>query len=235
MYDLIIIGGGPAAIAAGVYAARKKIKLLLITDGWGGQSIVSADIRNFIGTKSISGFDWAQMLESHLRDQEDIAIIDDDKAAKVEEKGKGFMVITEQGKLFETRYILVCSGSRRRKINVPGEKEFDGKGVAYCSTCDAPLFKDKVVAVLGGGNAGLEAAIDLLPYAAKIYLMEYAEVLRGDPVTREKVQQSDKVEIITMAQTIDIAGDKTVTGLNYKDRKTGELKNLHFGGVFVEI
>lgn len=222
-------------MAAGVYAARKKIKTLLLTDTFGGQSVVSANIQNWIGTKSVSGFDFAKMLEEQLRAQEDIEILDSETAAATEKTSSGFRVKTKTDKELEAKYLLVVSGSRRKKLNVPGEKELDGKGVSYCSTCDAPLFKNKEVAVVGGGNAGLEAVIDLLPYASKIYLLEYAEVLRADEVTQQKIKTNSKVEIIVMAETLEILGKDSVTGLRYKDRKTGEPKELSLGGVFVEI
>lgn len=235
MQDLLIIGGGPGGVAAGVYAARKKIKTTLITDTFGGQSLVSADVQNWIGTKSVSGFDLGHMLEEHLRAQEDIEIIDDDLVAGVEEISGGFRVTSEKGKIIEAQYLLLSSGSRRRKLGVPGEKEFDGKGVAYCSTCDAPLFKDKVIAIVGGGNAGLEAVLDSLPYASKIYLLEYNDALRGDAVTQDKIKKSPKVEVILMAETKEILGDKFVTGISYMDRTNTALKKLDVGGVFVEI
>lgn len=235
MYELIIIGGGPGGVAAGVYAARKKIKVALITDSFGGQSLVSADVRNWIGTKSVSGFDLAQMLESHLRDQADIDIFDDEKVLGVEKSPTGFAVKTESGKSYETKYLLTTAGSRRRRLGIPGEDKHEGRGVAYCSICDAPLFGDKVVAVVGGGNAGLEAVIDLLPYAAKIYLLEYSESLKGDPVTQEKIKSNPKVEIMTMIQTLEILGDQTVIALKYLDRKSNETKELPIEGIFVEI
>lgn len=236
MYDLVVIGGGPGGVAAGVYAARKKIKTVLIAEEWGGQSLVSADIQNWIGTKSVSGFDLARMLEEHVRAQEGIEIVDGDLVTAVEKlPTNSFKVSTRNGKVFETKYLLVCSGSRRRKLGVPGEKELDGKGVAYCSTCDAPIFSGKTVAVVGGGNAGLEAVVDLLPYASKIYLLEYGEALKGDPITQEKIKKDPKVQILTMAETLQILGDQFVTGLKYKDRKTNEEKTLEIQGVFVEI
>ncbi|MDP2598544.1 MAG: FAD-dependent oxidoreductase [Candidatus Liptonbacteria bacterium] len=236
MYDLIIVGGGPGGVAAGVYAARKKIKTLLITDGFGGQSLVSADIQNWIGTKSVSGFDLGQMLEGHLREHsESVEIMDNDIVEKVGKKDDGFVVLTRKGKKFETRYALLVSGSRRKKLGVPGEKEFDGKGVHYCSICDAPLFKDKIVAVIGGGNAGLESVIDLLPYASKIYLMVRSDVLKGDAVTQEKVKAHNNVEIIYGALAQEIIGKDFVNGLRYKDVKTAEIKELKLDGVFVEI
>ncbi len=235
MYELIIIGGGPGGVAAGIYAARKKMKTLLITDSFGGQSLVSADVQNWIGTKSVSGFDLGKMFEEHLRAQEDIEIIDSDLVLKVEKMENGFRVTTESGKTLNAKFILVATGSRRKKLGIPGEKELDGKGVAYCSTCDAPLFKGKVVAVVGGGNAGLEAVLDLIPYASKIYLLEYGEILRGDPVTQEKIKKDPKVEILVMAQSTEIVGSQIVTALRYTDRQSNEAKELAVEGVFVEI
>ena len=236
MYDVIIIGGGPAAVGAGVYVARKKLKTLLITGEFGGQSIVSADIHNWIGTKSISGMDLAKNLEEHVRNYpEEVEIKSPELVTSVQKKNGGFVVETNKGGTYETRAVIVTSGARRRKLGIPGEKEFDGKGVAYCSTCDAPLFNGKDVAVVGGGNAGLEAVVDLFPYANKIYLMEYADALKGDPITQEKVKNSEKVTVIFNAETKEVRGEKFVTGFVYKDRISGEEKTLSVGGIFVEI
>lgn len=222
-------------MAAGVYAARKKIKLALVLETFGGQSLVSADIQNWIGTKSVPGFEWAKMLEEHVRAQEDIEIIEGERVNSVTKSDKGFLVTTEGGKEFETKTVLVTAGSMRKKLGIPGEAQFDGKGVVYCSTCDAPLFGGKTVAVIGGGNAGLEAVIDLFPYAEKIYLLEYSGELKGDPITQEKIRSNKKVEIILNAKTMEIVGEGFVTGLKYEDRSTGKTKELALGGVFVEI
>lgn len=223
-------------MAAGVYAARKKIKTLLITESFGGQSMVSTDIQNWIGTKSISGFDLAKQLEEHLRAQESIEIRSPELVKTVKEKEGGFIVETEKGNTFETKTIILTSGSRRKKLNIPGEAEFEGKGVVYCSTCDAPLFSGKTVAVVGGGNAGLEAVVDLFPYAEKIYLLEYGNTLKGDPVTQERVKNGSKpVEIIFNAQTEAVVGEKFVSGLRYKDHVSGATRELALDGVFVEI
>lgn len=235
VYDLIIIGGGPGGVAAGVYAARKKMKVALIAGDFGGQSVVSAGIENWIGTKSVSGLDFAKMLEEHLRAQEDIEIIHPDLVEKVEKIADGFKVSTKKGKNLETKAILVTTGSERKKIKVPGEKEFDAKGVSYCSTCDAPIFKGKTTAVIGGGNAGLEAVIDLLSYSPKIYLLEYGDKLKGDAVTQEKLKSDKRVEIILNAKTAEFFGDKFLKGLKYEDKKTGTTKELEVEGVFVEI
>ncbi len=242
MYELIIIGGGPGGVAAGIYAARKKIKTLLITDSFGGQSLNSADIQNWIGTKSLSGYDLAKALEEHLRAQSDIDIVDDDLVTGVSKKngaqpgaGQGFSLTTRNGKTYEAKYILLTSGSSRKKIGVPGEKELEGHGVVYCTTCDAPLFGDKVVTVVGGGNSALEGVIDLLPYASKIYLMVRSEVLKGDPVTQEKVKAHDKVKILWNTTIQEVRGTDKVTGVRIKDTKTGEEKEMALDGVFVEI
>ena len=212
MYELIIVGGGPGGAAAGIYAARKKIKTLLITETFGGQSEVSNDIQNWIGTKFVTGFDFAKMLEEHLRAQDGIEILDGDKVNKVEKVGEGFKVLTESGKSLEAKYLLITSGSHHKRLTVPGGTEFDGKGVSYCATCDAPIFKDKEVAVIGGGNSGLEAVVDLIPYASKIYLLHRRDALRGDPVTQEKIKGNLQVEFICNAQTQEIFGDKVVSG-----------------------
>jgi len=249
LYDFLIMGGGPAAVAAGVYAARKKIKTILITEEWGGQSVVSAGIENWIGTKNIPGLEFAKILEEHVRAQEDIEIVVPDKVTKVEkvesrtvesgstgtETEDHFKVSTEKGNAYETKTVFIGSGAHRKKLGVPGEKELDGRGVAYCSTCDAPMFSDKDTAVVGGGNAGLEAVLDLIPYAKTIKLLEYGDALKGDPVTQEKVKASDKVEIVLNAETLEIFGDKFVGGLKYKDRTSGKEKTLNLEGVFVEI
>ena len=235
MYDLIIVGAGPGGVSAGVYAARKKIKTLLITDSFGGQSAVSGDIQNWIGTKSISGYDLAKGLEEHLRAQKDIAIIDDDLVTGLQKKAGGFALATRNGKSYEAKYVLIASGSGRKKLGVPGEKELDGKGVVYCSTCDAPIFDGRTVAVAGGGNSALESVMDLIPYAAKIYLMVRSEVLKGDPISQDKVRSNPKVEILWNAVIEEVLGKDKVAGVRYKNAKTGEMKELPLDGVFVEI
>jgi alkyl hydroperoxide reductase subunit F len=236
MYDLIIIGGGPGGVAAGIYAARKKMKTALVTDTFGGQSLVSNSIENWIGTKSISGFDLAKNLEEHLRAQSGIEIVDGDMVSAVAKRDDGtFSVTTKNGKTLETKYILLTSGSRRKRLGVPGEDKFDGKGVVFCTTCDAPLFGDKTVAVVGGGNSALEGVEDLLQYASKIYLFVRSEILRGDPVTQEKVKSHPNVEILWNSVIGEIKGENFVNGVTYKNMKTGESKDLPLDGVFVEV
>ena len=236
IYDLAIVGGGPGGVAAGVYAARKKLNVVLITDTFGGQSLVSAGVENWIGTKSVSGFELGKMLEEHLRAQKGVEILDGNLVQKIEVKSDGsFKLQTDQGKILEAKTVLLVSGSRRKKLGVPGEDKFEGRGVAYCSICDAPIFEGKQVAVVGGGNAGLEAVIDLLPYAKEIYLIHRGEALKGDPATQEKIRTNSKVQIILNAETQEISGDDTVASLLYKDKTSGGIKKLEIQGVFVEV
>lgn len=235
MYDVIIIGGGPGGVAAGIYASRKKMKSLLITDSFGGQSLNSAGIENWIGTKNLSGYDLAKNLEEHLRAQKNIEIVDGDLVAAVVKTDAGFNVITKSGKTYETKYVLIASGSRRKRLGVPGEDQFDGKGVVFCTTCDAPLFDGKTTLVVGGGNSALESVMDLIPYSPKIYLMVRKDVLRGDPVTQEKVKSHPQVQVMWNTEVQEVHGDKFVTGVRYKDTKSGEQKELAVDGVFVEV
>lgn len=239
MYELAIIGGGPAAIAAGVYAGRKQIKTIFLTETFGGQSIVSDDIQNWIGDLQVSGFDLAKRFEAHIRTQQTLDIKTGVRVNKIIKNGElpegHFILQTEKGETFEAKTVLVASGSRRRRLGVPGEDQFEGKGVVFCSTCDAPIFKDKKVVVVGGGNAGLEAVIDLIPYATHITLVIRGAEMKGDAITQEKIKSSSKVDILFNAETQEIKGDKTVTALIYKDKVSEELKELPTDGVFVEI
>ncbi|MBI4134804.1 MAG: FAD-dependent oxidoreductase [Candidatus Sungbacteria bacterium] len=237
MYDVVIIGGGPAAVGAAVYAARKKLNTVLIAKEFGGQSAISASIENWIGDPVLTGFDLAQKLEKHVRAQKGIEIASGELVVSVSEipGNRSFAVTTESGKTLETKTVILASGSRRRRLGVPGESKFEGKGVVFCSTCDAPLFGDKVVAVVGGGNAGLEAVVDLFPYARKIYLIVRSDTLKGDQVTQEEVKKSPKVEVIYNALTQEIIGDNFVTGLRYQEKTTGEVKDLAVDGVFIEV
>ncbi len=237
-YDIVIIGGGPAAVAAGVYAARKKAKTLLVAESFGGQSVVSADIHNWIGERNVSGIALAEKLENHIRGyKDDVEIWADrvESVARSASDAKLFSIRTKAGKSAETRTVIVCSGSSRKRLGIPGEDRLDGKGVAFCSICDAPLFGGKDVAVIGGGNAGLEAVIDLYPYAKKIYLVNRGTALKGDAVTQEKIRTFPTVEFIFNAVPTEIAGDAFVSGMKYKDGITGEEKSLAVEGVFIEI
>lgn len=237
-YDTVIIGGGPAAVAAGVYCARKRMKTAFIADQIGGQSIVSDGIANWIGDTMLTGVELAKKLETHLKAQEDIELQIPARATAVDKKDKNFVVTTEKGDTFETKTVIITTGGRHRRLNVPGEEKFEGKGVAYCATCDAPFFRDKDVAVVGGGNSGLEAIVDLMPYAKTIHLLVRSDQLKGDPITQEQVLEAAKkkqVNIIYHADTKEILGDAMVSGLRYQDLESKEEKELAVNGVFVEI
>lgn len=235
VYDLAIIGGGPAATAAAVYAGRKKLKTLLIAESFGGQSVVSADVQNWIGDVSVSGVELAQRFEKHIRAQESVEVKSSESVERIAEKGDGFVLTTNKG-AYDARTVILASGARRRKLNIPGEAELEGKGVAYCSTCDAPLFSGKKVAVVGGGNAGLEAVVDLLPYATEIYLLEFSDALKGDAITQEKIRAKKNVRVILNAKAERVEGDgRFVRTLFYTDLSSGNEKPLAVEGVFVEI
>ena len=236
-YKLAIIGGGPAGVAAGVYASRKPLKSILITEEIGGQSIVSSNIQNWIGTVSISGADLAKSLKGHLNAYADdvLEIHTFDKAQKIEKSYKGFTITTDEGEVFESENILVATGSQYRKLNIPGAKEFDHKGISYCASCDGPMFSGEDVAIIGGGESGFESATQLLGYANSITLLEYENNFKAKEGIVNKLTNNPKMETITNAEVTEIKGDEFVNGLVYKDRNTGEEKEISVKAVFVQI
>jgi alkyl hydroperoxide reductase subunit F len=237
MYDLIIVGGGPAGIAAGVYASRKQLKTLFVTKEWGGQSTVSPDIQNWIGTKNISGNDLAKSFEEHLKHYAGIlvTIVDNTLATKITPTGGCFSVELDNGETHEAKAVLITTGSKRRQLEVPGAKEFDQKGLTYCASCDGPLFSGKDVAVIGGGNAGFETAAQLLAYAKSVTLLHRGPDYKADPVTVEKVLSHENMKGILNAQTLEVLGEQFVTGVKYRLGEAGEEQVLPVGGIFVEI
>lgn len=235
MYDVIVIGGGPGGIAAGIYATRKQMKTLFITESFGGQSTVSAGIENWIGTVSVTGWEFAQSLEKHLRAQEGIEIVAGAKATGVTEQDDHYVVSATNGSQYETKAIILATGGRHRHLEIPGEEQFVGKGVVFCSTCDAPFFRNKKTVVVGGGNSGLEAVEDLLPYATEITLMVRSDVLKGDAITQKKILASEKVKVIYNALPQAVLGETKLEGLRYLDKARDEMADLPVDGVFVEI
>lgn len=237
MYDLIIVGGGPAGVAAGVYAARKLLKTLLITDTFGGQSVVSEDIQNWIGTVHISGEDLAKSLKGHLMEYvgEHVDVKEGMRVSKVEKTDTGFTVTTSTGEQFETRTVLVASGADRRKLVVPGADVLEHKGLTYCASCDGPLFSGMDVAVIGGGNAAFETAAQLLAYTKSVTLLNRSADFRADPITVKKVLENSHMTSLTNVEVIRIEGEKFVSGLVYKNSATGEETSLPVQGIFVEI
>lgn len=236
-YDLIIIGGGPAGVSAGIYASRKHLKTLLITKEWGGQSIVSSDIQNWIGTPSISGADLAKNLEAHLRHYADgfLDIKENGFVQNIEKSDAGFAVSMTSGEVASASALLITSGSSRRKLTVPGADEFENKGLTYCASCDGPLFAGMDVVVIGGGNAGFETAAQLLAYAKTVTLLHHGSSYKADPVTVNRVLSHPNMTGILNAETTKVIGDKFVSGLGYKIVGTDDEIILPVNGVFVEI
>ena len=235
MYDLIIIGGGPAAISAGIYAARKKLKTLLITKGWGGQLNSAPWIENYPGFDSISGMDLSNKLISHLKKNTlDIKEGFDIKEIKVEKKNK---IIRVRGKKidFRAKAVIVTTGRVPKKLGIFNEEKFIGKGISYCATCDAPMFQGKKVVVVGGANAGLGIALELTDYASKIYLLEFLPELNADEYLQEKVKKSSKINIITNVLVKEFKGDKFIEGLIYQDNISKKEKTLKVEGIFIAI
>ncbi len=237
MYDLIIVGGGPAGAAAAVYAARKQLKTVLIVGEWGGQSNVSLDIHNWIGTPAISGADLAKALKEHVEKHvgEYLTIKAPALATQLETSAEKVVVTTNKQESFEAKALLIASGSRRRKLDVPGAAEYDQKGLTYCASCDGPLFAGQNVAVVGGGNAGFESALQLLAYCPTVYLLNRSETLRADEISIEAAKKNPNFKLISNAVPSAVEGTQFVNALKYKDAKTGEEHKLDVGGIFVEI
>jgi alkyl hydroperoxide reductase subunit F len=233
-FDVLIVGGGPAGAAAAVYAARKGIRTGVASERFGGQVLDTMGIENFISIKETEGPKFAHALEEHVRDYEvDIMNL---QRAKALVPGKDLVEVQlESGASLKSKTVIISTGARWRNINVPGEHEFKNKGVAYCPHCDGPLFKGKRVAVIGGGNSGVEAAIDLAGLVGHVTLIEFDTQLRADAVLQRKLRSLKNVEVFTNAQTTEITGDQKVNGLIYKDRATGESKKVELEGVFIQI
>jgi len=234
LYDLIIIGGGPAGMTAGIYAARQKLNTLLITKTFGGQiSKKAVPIENWPGEKEISGFDLIQKFKDHLEKFE--INIELDGVVKIEKNNEIFKVLTEKGNQFESKAAIIATGSDPKPLKIPGEKEFIGKGVSYCPTCDASLFSKKNVAVVGGGNSGFETAIMVSKWAKKVYIVEYGSEVKADLENQKIAEKTGKIEVITNAAMKEIKGEKFVNLIIYQDSKAKEEKKLEVQGVFIEI
>lgn len=237
IYDLIIIGGGPAGTSAAVYAARKQLKTLMLAAEFGGQSVVSETIYNWIGTPEISGADLAKSFREHVRyyEGEYLEVKTGERVSKVEKTDSGFKVSTENGHDFETKTILVSSGSSRRQLpeSVKNAKELEHKGLTYCASCDGPIFSGQDVAVIGGGNAALETAAQLLAYCKSVTILQRSAQFKADEITVEKVLANPKAKALMNSEITEVLGDKFVSGLKYKDPE-GEHE-LKVTGIFVEI
>lgn len=249
-YELIIIGGGPAGSAAAVYASRKRLNTLLLVSEWGGQSIVSETIYNWIGTPAISGQELAENLKNHvlanakntenLKEAEDLGstleVKEGEKVTNISKIDDLFTVKTETGKEFKTKTILITSGSGRRKLDAIGADRLEHKGLTYCASCDGPLFSGMDVVVVGGGNAGFETAAQLLAYCKSVTLLHRSDSFnKADEITVNKVLKNPKMKALLNVDILEVKGDKFVEGLIYKDQKTGTETELKVSGVFVEI
>ncbi len=242
VYDLAIIGGGPAGAAAGVYAARKRLKTVFITKDWLGQSSVSDKIENWIGTIVISGIELAKSLENHVKAYADgvIDIKEGESCIKIKKStsptspSNSFSVQTEKA-WYEVKTVLIVTGSHRRKLEIAGAQTFEHKGLTYCATCDGPIYSDQDVVVIGGGNAAFDSAAQLMAYCKSVTILNRSEKFRADPGTIETVSRNSNVKVITSAVPKEIKGDKFVSSIVYTDTKTGKDIQLSTTGIFVEI
>ncbi len=236
MYELTIIGGGPAGVSAGVYAGRKHLKTLFLTDSFGGQSTVSSGIENWIGEVNISGNDLAKKLEEHLRaySAEFVDIKPFTFVNKISKIDGGFSIETNNG-VFESKTVLVATGSSRKKITAKNADKFEHKGLTYCASCDGPLFKNKNLVVIGGGNSAFESASQLLAYAKSVTIIHRRNEFRAEAITVEKLKQNPNLKIILNAEISEIVGEFMVSGLKYIDKNDGSEKEIKCDGIFVEI
>jgi len=231
IYDLIIIGAGPAGITASVYAARKKLNFLVITLDIGGQAAWSGDIENYTGYQFITGPELSNKFEEHMR-KYGIALKENEEALALEKSGEAISVKTDKG-VYLSRSVIIASGKKSKELGVPGEKEFKNRGLTYCATCDGPLFADKEVAVIGGGNSALDAALQLIKIAKHVYIINNTVQLTGDEIMRQKVEAAGNVTVLNNTWVVSVTGDKFVSAIKLKD--SAGIKELAVQGVFVEI
>ena len=233
-YDLVIIGGGPAGVTAGIYAARQNLKTLVITKNFGGQIAKKAvGIENYPGFKKIQGIELIERFKKHLK-QFEIDIVKS-SVSRVKKKDNLFIINDSKKNCFKSRAVIVATGADPRPLEVPGEKKYIGRGVSYCSVCDGPLFKDKVVAVIGAGNAGIESALFLSNFAEKVYILEFSKESLADRILQKEAKKNNKIELIFRADLKKIEGEKFVKSILWKDKESGKEKSLQVDGVFVEI
>jgi alkyl hydroperoxide reductase subunit F len=235
-YDLIIVGAGPAGLTAGVYAARKMLNTLLISEDVGGQLLLTSEVENYLGFYYIEGVALVEKFEEQVR-RHPIDVDLGEKVSKVEHEPPKFRVVTESGKFFKSETVIIATGKRSKKLNVPGEQELVGRGVSYCATCDAPLFAGKDVAVIGGGNSALTAVNDLLNIGAtRIHVVNIVDRLQADPILIEKTENPEKVELHLGHEVVEIGGmGSRVASITIRHSDSGQTKILEVEGVFIEI
>ncbi|MFH1791004.1 MAG: FAD-dependent oxidoreductase [Candidatus Omnitrophota bacterium] len=231
MHDLIIIGAGPAGITASVYAARKRMAFAVISVDIGGQTSWSGDVENYTGYQFVSGPELAGKFADHMK-QYSIDVREGEKAAGIARNGDNFTVTTDSG-VYHAKSVIIATGKRSKELGVPGEKEFKNKGLTYCATCDGPLFSGKDVAVIGGGNSALDAALQLRRIARKVYVVNNTDRLGGDPIMREKVLNDPVIDVRNGTVVTEILGERFVTGMGVKSSGAGDV--IGVSGIFVEI
>jgi thioredoxin-disulfide reductase len=232
MYDVIIVGAGPAGLTAGIYTSRRNLKTLILSRDLGGQVTTTPYVENYPGFESIEGFKLMQLFEKQVKGFG--VEIKYEEVIKIKPKKKTFIVETKKNK-YESKTVILAFGKTPRNLNVPGEKEFSGKGISYCATCDGPLFKNKVVAVIGGGNSALDAAIMLSEIAKKVYLIHRRDEFRGFEYLVEEVKKKKNVELVLSHVAVEFKGDKVLRSMIIESVKTKERKELKVNGVFIEI
>lgn len=237
IYDLIILGGGPAGASAAVYAARKQLKTILITGEFGGQSTVSETIFNWIGTPEISGAELGGNLKKHVLyyKGEFLDVVDNERASKLTKNDDGTFKVVTDGKEYISHSILITTGSGRRKLTCENADKYENKGITYCASCDGPLFGGQDVVVIGGGNAGFESAAQLLAYCKSVTLIHKNTEFKADEITVKKMLANPKFKAITNADIVKVDGEQFVSSITYKDKTTNEETTIQTTGIFVEV
>lgn len=236
VYDVIVIGAGPAGLTASIYAARKGLQTLVVSRNIGGQAAIPGNIQNFPGFSLISGPELVSKFRTHIESlDENLKVLEDREVVALSKEGEVFFVTDREGEIFNSRSVIIATGRDPQMLNVPGEHEYLGRGVAVCAICDAPLYRNKEVVVVGGGNAAMGSMLSLAAVAKKIYSVNYNSFLAGDENLKKRVQKIKKVEFLSNVKVLKILGDKFVTGVVVQDRKNKAQKTLSVSGVFIEI
>jgi alkyl hydroperoxide reductase subunit F len=235
IYDVIIIGSGPAGLTAAIYCVRKGLKTLILGKEIGGQVAKTGAVENYLGFGISTGIELVNQFKQHLGIFPNLIHLENVLVKNFIRQGKLFTLVDNQKKIYTAKAIILCSGRNPRLLNVAGEKKYRSKGVSYCQVCDAPLFRDKTTAVIGGGNSALEAALSLAALCPKVYIINLTDKLTGDKINQDKIKKLPQIEIINNAQTKEIFGDKFVQGLKYFDTKSKQIKTLLVKGIFIEI
>ena len=234
LYDVLVVGTGPSAVSAAIYAARKGLDVAMIGLKIGGQVLDTREIENIIGTAKTTGSEYAENLEKHLKEY-CVAFKEGTYVTKIEEDGKNKLITTSDKKIYKSKTVIIATGAKWRELNVPGEQEYKGKGVHYCATCDGPFYKGLDVAVVGGGNSGIEAALDMAGIAKNVTVVEFMPELKADKILQDKLNERNNFKVITNAATTKIYGEDFTKGMEYQNRADESTHELNIDGVFIEI